>query len=88
MLSIFKVSLILYENFNAFEYYGVGEYLTCLGLSVDRRYRGRHIGDQFLYTRKLQCKEFGLKLVHSMFSSDFSNQNADRVGFVPNLVIK
>lgn len=88
MLSMFKLSLILYENFNAFEYYGVDEYMGSLGLVVDRRYRGRHIGDQLLIGRKLQCKEFELKLIHSMFTSDFSNKNADRVGFVPNAVIK
>lgn len=48
---IFDLMMILYENFDTFEYYGVDEYLTSFGLSVDRKYRGRKIGDEFLDTR-------------------------------------
>lgn len=85
---MYKVSCIVHGRFNAFEYYGVDEFMASLGLSVDRRYRGRHIGDHLLTARKIQCKAFGLKLTHSLFTSDFSNKNADRVGFVPNVAIK
>lgn len=48
---IFDLMMILYENFDTFDYYGVDEFLTSFGLSVDRKYRGRKIGDHFLNTR-------------------------------------
>lgn len=48
---IFDLMMILYENFNVFENYGVDKYLTSFGLSVGRKYRGRAIGDHFLATR-------------------------------------
>lgn len=86
--NVFGLLNLMYEDFNPFEYYGVDEFMASFGLSVDAKYRGRNIGDHFLATRKLFGKEFGLKLTHTMFSSDFSNKNADRVGFESNVVIK
>lgn len=88
MKNLFGVISLLYENFDPFEYYGFDEFLASFGLSVDRKYRGRNIGDHFLATRKLLCVEYGLKFTHTLFTSDFSNRNADRVGFVANVVIK
>lgn len=78
----------MYENFNPFEYYNVNEYLASFGLSVDKKYRGRGIGSQFLATRKAICNKFRLKITHSVFSSDFSNQNADKAGFQLNIAKK
>lgn len=72
---------LLYDNFDPFERYNVNEHLASFGLSVSRKYRGRAIGDHFMEARKLICKTFGLKISHTIFSSDFSNKNADVAGF-------
>ncbi|XP_055310814.1 uncharacterized protein LOC129573785 [Sitodiplosis mosellana] len=85
---IFDLMMILYENFDPFQHYGVDEYLSSFGLSVSRKYRGRSIGDHFLATRKNLCNEFALKLTHTFFTSDFSNHNADKAGFETNVAIK
>lgn len=47
----FGIESMLYENFDVFEHYGVEEYMASFGLSVDKKYRGRRIGDQLLATR-------------------------------------
>lgn len=78
---IFDISFSFYKNYDPFEYYGVNEYLSSFGLSVDRKYRGRGIGVQLLATRKQLCKAYGLKFSQCTFSSDFSNRNADKAGF-------
>ncbi|XP_031621398.1 uncharacterized protein LOC116339578 [Contarinia nasturtii] len=85
---LFDLMMILYEDFDTFKYYGVDEYLTSFGLSVSRKYRGRSIGDHFLATRKKLCKQYNLKLTHTFFTSDYSNQNADKVGFETNVALK
>lgn len=43
--------LVAYENFDTCEHYGIDQYLTSFGLSVDKKYRGRGIGEQLLLTR-------------------------------------
>lgn len=43
--------LVAYENFDPCEHYGVEQYLTSFGLSVQRNYRGRGIGNQLLAAR-------------------------------------
>lgn len=85
---VFSIANLLYESFNVYDHYNVEEYLASHGLSVDKKYRGRAIGDEFLKTRKLVCQEFGIKVTHSMFSSDYSNRNAERCGFVTNAEIR
>lgn len=85
---MFDIVFLMYENFDTFEHYGVTDYLTSFGLSVDRKYRGRSIGDRFLSIRKSICKEYQLKIAHTVFTSDYSNRNADNAGFVPNVVMK
>lgn len=47
----FGIANLMYENFNIYDHYGVDEYLASHGLSVDKKYRGRAIGDEFLFTR-------------------------------------
>lgn len=42
---------MLYENFDPFKHYGVDQYLASFGLFVDRKYRGRSIGDHFMAAR-------------------------------------
>lgn len=42
----------------------------------------------YFLNRRIICQEFGIKLAHSMFSSDYSNNNAERVGFKTDAEIK
>lgn len=84
---IFDLVLLLFENYDPTTKYNVSEYLTSFGLSVDRKYRGRSIGDHFLSSRKTICREFGLKFTQTIFSSDFSNVNADKAGFQTDVVL-
>lgn len=48
---VFGMISLLYENFDPFERYGVTEFLGSFGLSVDRKYRGRGVGQQLLGAR-------------------------------------
>lgn len=38
--------------------------------------------------RKAMCREFGLKVAQTSFSSDFSNANADKVGFKTDIALR
>lgn len=78
---------LLYENYDPYKVYNVDKYMSSLGLSVDRKYRGRSIGDHFLSSRKAMCREFGLKFTGTIFTSDFSNVNADKAGFQTDVSI-
>lgn len=105
------VVLVAYENFDTCEQYEVDQYLSSFGLSVDKNYRGRGIGEQLLLARyaqffslkrrwensdsdnrksyrKSMCKEFGLTVTHTIFSSDFSNRNAARAGFKTDVSLR
>lgn len=42
---------ILYENYDTFEHHKVNEYMSSVALSVDPKYRGHGIGDQFLTSK-------------------------------------
>lgn len=79
---------LLNENFDACEHYGVDKYLGCAGLVVNPKYRGRGIGSHFLNVREAVCREFGIKLTTSSFTSDFSNRNADKAGFKLDVTIR
>lgn len=81
ILNMMEMVGVLLENYDTFEAYNVDKYMTSVALSVDRRYRGRGIGDQFLTSRKAMCREFDIKLTQTVFTSDFSNVNADRAGY-------
>lgn len=72
---------ILYGDFDTFDHYKVDEYLSSVGIVVSEKYRGRGIGEQFLRARKPFCETFGIKLTIDIFTSNFSNANADKVGF-------
>lgn len=78
---ISEIIAILEEKFDVFKQYGVDKYLDSQSIAVNRRYRGRGIAEQFLRCSKTICDEFGLKVTASIFTSDFSNQVADKVGF-------
>lgn len=79
---------VLLDNYDTFGEYNVNEYMTSVALSVDRRYRGRGIGDHFLLSRIAMCREFGIKLTQTIFTSDFSNVNADRAGYKTDRAIR
>ncbi|XP_031623083.1 uncharacterized protein LOC116340630 [Contarinia nasturtii] len=72
---------IIRENFDIFEVYGVDKHLSCIGLVVDKKYRRRGIGEQFLHCRKAICNQFGISLTSTVFTADSSNRIADKVGF-------
>lgn len=79
---------VLYENYDTFEAHKVDKYMSSLGLSVDRNYRGRGIGDHFLTSRKAMCRAFGVTLTQTSFTSDFSNANADKAGYKTDVALK
>lgn len=76
-----EVWRLLEENFDIFQYHGVDEYFCPENLVVDSKYQGRGIGEQLLKTNTIICHHFGIKLISSIFTSDFSNRIADRAGF-------
>lgn len=78
---MFNTLSLLSENLDICEHYGVDKYLSSAGLVVLSKYRGRGIGQQFLVARKSVCDHFGIKLTSNTFTSDFSNQIADKAGF-------
>lgn len=49
--ALLNIISMLYENFSLFEHYGVDEYMTSFGLSVDKKFRGRGIGERILTAR-------------------------------------
>lgn len=79
---------LLRKNCNIFELYEVNECLTSVGLIVDQKYRGRGIAECLLKIRKEICKEFGIRLTSTIFTSDTSNRIADRVGFKLDKIIR
>lgn len=72
---------LLYKDFNVFEQYGIDKYLTSISLAVIPKYRGRGISEHLLETRETVCKEFGLKLTSTLFTSDHSIRSAEKAGF-------
>lgn len=79
---------ILCENFDPFEKYGVNMYLDSQAIAVDKRHRGRGIAEQFLKCSHIICNEFDIKLTSTIFTSDFSNRIADKIGFKLDKVIR
>lgn len=81
---IFDLMFLLYGDFDTCEHYGVDKYMSSMGLIVTENYRGRGLGEHFLNTRRAFCNEFGIKLSSTVFTSNFSNRIADKVGFKLN----
>lgn len=79
---------LLCENFDPFKQYGVDKYLDSQAIAVNKKYRGRGIAEQFLKCSKQICKEFEIKLTSTIFTSDFSNRIADKIGFKLDKAIK
>lgn len=85
---VFDIMFLLYENFDTCAHYGIDKYMSSLGLIVTEKYRGRGLGEHFLNTRRSFCNEFGIKLSSTVFTSNFSNKIADKVGFKLNNSIR
>lgn len=47
----YEILACLYKDFSVYEHYNVDKYLSCCGLSVAEKYRGRGIGLKLLKTR-------------------------------------
>ncbi|XP_031634788.1 uncharacterized protein LOC116348068 [Contarinia nasturtii] len=74
----------LMTGFNIFEYYGVNAYLRGDSMLVLPKYRGLSIGKHMLSCGKKICKDSGLKVMSSHFTSNYSNRIADELGYEPN----
>lgn len=49
--TIMKVLDVSYKDFDVYKVYGTREYLSSLGLTVSREFRGRRIGQRLLEAR-------------------------------------
>lgn len=81
MLDYFEVFRIFGENFNIFELYGVDTVLTCDGLAVNPNYSGLGICEQLFKSRNAMCKEFGVELITSEITSDYSHRATEKLGY-------
>jgi len=84
---MYDVDSILTKRFNVFDSYGVSEYMYFHNLAVDRRFRGLNIGLQMLDAGMDFCREFNIKAVHGIFTSDVSSTLSDELGFKKDLAI-
>nr|CAD7412219.1 unnamed protein product [Timema poppensis] len=66
---------------DVFEKYNVNEYMTALGLSVSREFRGQGLGLELLKTRSDIGRAVGLKLTVTLFTGVASQIQAERAGF-------
>nr|CAD7461019.1 unnamed protein product [Timema tahoe] len=66
---------------DVFKKYNVNEYMTALGLSVGREFRGQGLGLELLKTRSDICRAVGLKLTVTLFTGVASQVQAERAGF-------
>nr|CAD7569782.1 unnamed protein product [Timema californicum] len=66
---------------DVFEKYNVNEYMTALGLSVSREFRGQGLGLELLKTRSDIGRAVGLKLTVTLFTGVASQVQAERAGF-------
>lgn len=57
---MFDLVEILHAGYDTFEAFKVDKYLSSLGLSVHRQYRGRGIGDQFLICRQVAIEKLAI----------------------------
>ncbi|XP_031626945.1 uncharacterized protein LOC116343167 isoform X2 [Contarinia nasturtii] len=76
----------LTNGFNVFEHYGVSEYLRGSGMVVSSDYRGRGIGKKLVECREIVCKDHGLTITSSLFTTKYSNKIANDCGFETNIV--
>ncbi|XP_065350006.1 uncharacterized protein LOC135945972 isoform X1 [Cloeon dipterum] len=67
--------------FDVFERYGVDLYLDGAGMSVALEWRGKGIGGMMLEARSNLCKELGIPLTKTVFTSIQSQKVAIKGGF-------
>ncbi|KAJ6639129.1 Arylalkylamine N-acetyltransferase 1 [Pseudolycoriella hygida] len=84
---MYDVDSVLTKQFNAFDTYGVSEYFYLHNQSVDERFRGLNIGFHFFEAGKNFCRESNIKLMHGIFTSNFSSQAGVAFGFKQDLAI-
>lgn len=75
------------QQFNSFEFYNVDKYLSAFGLSVNSKYRGRHIGEYILKARIPLAKAIGIAVTSTVFTAIASQKLAMRAGFELNYEI-
>lgn len=68
------------EIVDPFEHYGVNEYMTALGLSVDPAYRGQGLGIELLRARFTMGRALNLHLTVTVFTAIASQILAHRIG--------
>jgi GNAT superfamily N-acetyltransferase len=85
---IYGIFNYISQQFDAFRFYNVDEYLSAVGLSVQPDFRRRGIAGEILKARVPLCKAFDIKLTTTIFSAIGSQVPATRIGFVENYTIE
>lgn len=68
-------------DINEYEKYGADKLLASYGLFVRPEYRRRGIAEKLLRTREEICKIHNVKLTSTVFTTDASNNLADKLGY-------
>lgn len=84
---IMTVMDVAAEKFDVFGHYGVAEYLTGFGMSVDPIYRRKGIATELLKARVMLMRSMGFKLTSTVFTGIGSQKAAKEVGFEENFSI-
>jgi len=72
---------------DVFEHYGVGKYLTSLGISVTPSHRNRGIALKLLEAQKYVAKSFGIVLYSNLFTSESLQKCANQLNYDNNYEI-
>ncbi|XP_055586150.1 uncharacterized protein LOC129738859 [Uranotaenia lowii] len=86
--TIFDVIGYVCKSANVFDKYGVNEYLSAMGLSVEPEYRGRGIATEILRARVPLCRAVGLRLTSTCFTGPASQHAARKAGFVEDFSVE
>lgn len=79
--TIYDTTKYVSKQANLYERYGVQEYLSAMGLSVDPKYRGRGIATELLRARIPLCRAVGIRLTSTCFTGAGSQIAAARAGY-------
>ncbi|KAG4071497.1 hypothetical protein HA402_011651 [Bradysia odoriphaga] len=85
---MYDVDAILTKQFSVFDWYGVSEYLYLHNQSVDERFRGLNIGLHMIEAGMEFCRHSNIKVMHGVFTSDFSSRVCETFGFKDDLAIR
>ncbi|XP_055609196.1 uncharacterized protein LOC129756362 [Uranotaenia lowii] len=86
--TIFDAIGYICKSANVFDKYGVNEYLSSMGLSVEPEYRGRGIATEILRARVPLCRAVGLRLTSTCFTGPASQHAARKAGFVEDFSVQ